>query len=489
MQMNPSLKRQSKDFEAISAAFTRSLKSLEIEPARFRALPLRQRKLALFEAIYTTAKQVSCDLKWYEDRSDLQSKHLWDFTVDQIAQHQTIVDALIAFVCLGETSFIRPLVSYLSFPEPRWSILIDSVLRAVTLEPMRGSLFRIPNDGEIFAWRKWAIENPELQQSKDYSDILLSDIGMDNVAKNYFFTQIAYPAETSFLINRNEFFQSDWKYFDEQQASFCRHALYPQLKSYEFDRFAQSIETFVLENPRESNFNTLLACTNDWISEFRLTKSMLKQDWLALISRKGVSPRTGAILYQILVYPRRERKLAREFGKELLSATGANVYLLAVITDILTQSQAATAIHRIAKAYSDIDNLPSQTRTTLFELGPMASTSINLWTKNLLSREIESLCILGGEKHPKRRGLLRDEIVALLKSNDQSLLRLRVFNDSPNPECQNFAKQVEQLYELRKPLLQQLIEDRVTNSQLVLSFLRLLLGGVSKLTRLLIGWT
>src|ERR1051326_1489392 len=141
--MKLSIDKESKEFQAVSVAFYRSLKSLEIEPTRFRALPLRQRRLALCEAIYQTAKQVSINIKWYEDRSDLQSKKLWDYSPDDIAQHQTIVDALIALVCLGESGFVRPLITYLSFPEPRWSILIDSLLRAISYEGIRGSTFRL----------------------------------------------------------------------------------------------------------------------------------------------------------------------------------------------------------------------------------------------------------------------------------------------------------------------------------------------------------
>ncbi|HMH42839.1 MAG TPA: hypothetical protein VK557_05110 [Pyrinomonadaceae bacterium] len=480
--MNLSTKQAAREFEAISEAFTRSLKSLEVEPARFRALPLRQRKLALFEAIYKTAKEVIQELDWYDDRSNLRSKRLWDFTIDQIAQHQAIVDALIAFLCLGETAFIRPLVSYLSFPEPRWSILIDSVLRAITLEPMRGSVFRIPSDAEISAWRRWAIEHSEVPKLKDFSEILLSDIGMEDVSRHYYFRQTADSAESSSLTNRNEFFQSDWKYFDERQASFCTTALYPQLKSYEFNRFAEFIESFVLQNPTEANFNTIVACTNDWISELRLPKSSLKHTWLELLAKRDVSSRTGAILYQILVYPKKDRALAREFGKELLGEE-SNVFILAVVSDILAQSQTATAIYRIAKAYSDIDDFSKQARETLDDLNPIVSTTITLWIENLFSREIESLCVLGGEKDPKRRKLLIALIANMLKSNDQSLLRLRVFKYSSNPKCQMFARQIQEFHELRKPLIRQLTEGTGSGSQIVSNYLTLIRVSFDKLNR------
>jgi hypothetical protein len=480
--MRQSPQQQTKDFEAISAAFHRSLKSLEIEPARFRALPLRQRKLAIFEAIYKTAKQVSAELDWYEDRSNLHEKKLWDFSISQIAQHQTVLDALIAFVCLGETSFIRPLVSYFAFPEPRWSILIDSVLRAITSDAMLGSVYRIPNREEVSAWRKWAIEQPDLTKLKDFSEILLLDIGTEDVRRHYFFKPNDL-VETSFLINRNEFFQSDWKYFDERQAGFCTSSLYPKLKSYQFAQFAESIEGYILENPGEGNFNTLVACTNDWISELRLAKSALKQEWLACLSDQDVSPRTGAVLYQILVYPRRDKKLASEFGEKMLGKE-SNIYVLAVVGDIMAQSQNTQAIYRIAKAYSEIDNLTDQSRNTLYGLSTLASITVTLWIENLFSREIESLCILGGERHPKKRKLLVDSVVRILSSNDQSLLKLRVFKHSANPSCQQFAKQIEEFHELRKPLIQDLDENTDSISHLVSRYLKLFCDCFNKLREL-----
>lgn len=470
--MSTSVDRKSKELEAVSVAFSRSLKSLEIEPVRFRALPFRQRKLAMCEAIYKTAKHVSGDLNWHEDRSDLQSKKLWDFSVDQIAQHQTIVDALIALVCLGESSFLRPLVSYLSFPEQRWSILIDSVLRAIAIKPTRGPIFRIPNDQELHTWRRWAIEISEPPALRDYSDILLSDIGIEEIKERHFHAYFSNSTVSSFLINRNEFFATDWEYFDEKQARFSSSDLYPQLKSYEFKRFALFLEDFVRENPSEGNFNTLVACTNDWISELHLPKSKLRENWIALISEKDVSSRTGAVLFQILVYPQKDRVLARTFSKQLLLGE-SNLYVLAVIGDILTQSQTADAINRIARVYSAIDELSEQMQTTLYDLGPMASTMLRLWFKNLVSREIENLCIVGGEKQSKKRELLLESMCSVLRLHDHSIMKLRVLSGSSNRESREFGKQIEVFYELRREIFDNLMENDRTTSSLVSSYLRL----------------
>ncbi len=469
--MNTSVQRKSKEFEAVSIAFTRSLKSLEIDPVRFRALPLRQRKLAICEAIYKTAKHVSSELDWYEDRSNLQSKKLWDFTIDQISHHQTVVDALIALVCLGESSFLRPLVSYLSFPEQRWSILIDSVLRAIAIEPARGPMFRIPSEQALHTWRKWAIENSELPELRDYSDILLSDIGIEGIKDQHFSVYFSKSALSSSLINRNELFQTDWEYFDQKQASFSSTKLYPQLKSYEFERFVVFLEGFVRDNPSEGNFNTLVACTNDWINELRLPKSALRQNWLALLSEKDLSSRTGAVLFQILVYPHKDKALARAFGKELLRGE-TNLYVIAVISDILTQSQAPDAIKRIARMYSRIDDVSDQIQSTLYELGPMASVTFQLWIRNLISRELENLCIVGGEKQGKRRELLVRSMYKVLRLHDEPIVKLTGLRDSSNPECREFGEQLELFHKLRRDIFDEPTDTERNTSRLVSSYLR-----------------
>lgn len=478
--MNLFHKKRSKEFDAISVAFTRSLRNLEIEPNRFRTLPLRQRKLAMCEAIYQTAKQVSGELDWYLDRTDLHSKRLWDFTPNQIAQHQTVVDSLIALVCLGESSFVRPLVTYLSFPESRWAILIDSVLRAISVDPIRGSVFRIPTESERATWRKWAIEHPEPPKLKDYSDILLSDIGTEDIKWNFFCPPEI--SESSFLINRNEFFETEWKYFDEKQANYCTRILYSPLKSYDYNAFAESVEAFVNTNPFEGNFNTLVACVNDWINELHLSKPTLKQNWLPLVARKKVSSRTGAILFQILVYPRKDRQLAREFGKEILSKD-VNLQTLSTLTDILTQCQTANSVYRIVKLYSDIDSLSEQTRETIIGLTPMASTTLILWIKNLFSREIESLCILGGEL-PRKRSSLLDRIKKMFKSNDQAIVRLKFFEHSSNPHCQKLGLQMRYFHEHRKPFESQLDMNYLNTHLLVSNYLNVVKTTFRELKRL-----
>jgi hypothetical protein len=464
--MKLSIKKESKEFEAVSVAFYRSLKSLEIEPARFRALPIKQRRLALCEAIYKTAKQVSTTILWYQDRSSLYSKKLWDFSPDEVTQHQIIVDALIALVCLGESAFVRPLVTYLSFPEPRWAILISSLLRAISTQGIRGPTFRLPSDEERAQWRKWAIEHVEFPAVRDYSYMLLSDIGSEEVNWNL---DISEQEESALLRVRNEFFETDWKYYDEKQADYCDRFLYRSLKSYDYGAFADLLERFVSEHPQQGNFTTLVACMSDSINELHLSKSALKESWLDVLSDRKVSSRTGAILYQILVYPKTNRPLARSFGRKLFRDE-IDLNTLASVADILMQSQSVDSIYRITKTLSIIDELPKQSRERFLDLIPTISMIFFLWVSNLSSRELESFCLLGSEE-PNRRGALLESAIRNFQSNDNALVKFLVFEHSPNPDCQVFADQIKRFLEFRKPLERDLSAATPQTSELVLKYL------------------
>lgn len=458
-------KDNSKNLEAISVAFNRSLNYLEIEPARFKTLPLRQRRLALCEAIFSTAHQVDRGLNWYLDRSELQSKKLWDFSPEQIRKHQTILDSLIALVCLGETSFVRPLVTYLSFPEARWSITIDSVLRAISEEPMKGHLFRLPSESDKGMWRDWVVGQLASSELKDFGTSMSSQIGIDDIRWH---DSSSYGPANSSLINGIEFLDLNWKYFDDNQARFCGD-LYELFSARKYNEVAESIDIFVNNHPSEGNYNTIVTCLNDWIDKSELSRPAIKQRWIVLTSKRRVSPKTVAVLFQVLDYSKKDRRLAREFGKKMLGRDEVNLHLLQSIIDLLIQNRSASSIVRVAKTYSDIDQFHDQTRNILLDLAPMFSTSIIVWLSGLFSTEVENICILGAEYPPKRKPLL-DSIVKTMQANNRVVLKLKVFEHSANPECQRLGRYMREFYEFRTPFEDQL-ENQGKTSLLVSNYL------------------
>jgi hypothetical protein len=404
---------------------------------------------------------VSEGLDWYLDRSELNAKKLWDFSPEQIRKHQTILDSLIALVCLGETSFIRPLVTYLSFPEPRWSITIDSVLRAISEDSMKGPLFRLPSESDKAMWRRWAVSDFDPSGLNDFSTLLTSQIGVDDI-RWHPESSSGFPA--ALLINWDEFLAVSWKYFDEKQVRFCKK-LYEPFREQKFSEVAESIDTFVSTNPCEGNYNTIVTCLNDWMDEADLSRPAIKQHWILLAGKRKISPKAAAVLFQVLDYSRRDRKLAREFGKEMLGED-LNIHILRCLTDILIQNRSASSIYRLAKTYSDIDECRDQTRFLLLDLAPMFTTTVIVWLGSMFSTELEDICILGAEAPPKRQHLL-DSILKVVRVNNRAVMRLRVFENSTNPECQMLGHYMRKLYEIREPFSHKL--GRHENTSLLVS--------------------
>lgn len=443
--------------EILSAALSRSLENLGIDIVRFQTLALGERKLALCEAIYRTAGHARTEIDWYADRSELYVKELWDFSPAQIDQHQTMVDALIALVCLGEVSYVRPLVAYLSFPEPRWSILICPVLEAVSKKFIRTPPYSIPSASELSGWRKWAVKQAEPPSLKDYGDILLSEFDVGKMKLEW----SSEWSDFSWLLKRNEFLFTPWKYFNENEAKYCALKLYEPLKREDWTAFADTLEQYVYAEKSASNFKTIVACINDTMRELKLSKTRLKEDWLSIVSKGIIRPFTALVLFQILEQPGKDRRLAYEFAEQLLGK-GTSASTISTIVDLLLQSRSSHSIYRITKTFAELDKEPATTREILNDLYPMASHLASLWITNLFATEMEYLIILGCEQ-PKSRSTLLRLVAKRFTDNDKEFLKLSEFQHSDSPDCRLFSYKMKVLSDLREPL-QRHLRDRDINT-------------------------
>ncbi|MEK6286448.1 MAG: hypothetical protein AABO57_11955 [Acidobacteriota bacterium] len=443
--------------EILSTALSRSLENLGIDIVRFQTLALGERKLALCEAIYRTAGHARTEIDWYADRSELYMKELWDFSPAQIDQHQTMVDALIALVCLGEVSYVRPLVAYLSFPEPRWSILICPVLEATSKKFIRTPTYSIPSASELSAWRKWAVKLAEPPILKDYGDILLSEFDIGKMKLEW----SSELSDFSWLLMRNEFFVTPWKYFNESEAKYCALRLYEPLKSGDWTDFADTLEQYVYAERPASNFKTIVACINDIMRELNLSRTRLKEEWLSIVSKGTIRPFTALVLFQILERPGKDRQLAYEFAEQLLGK-GTSTSTISTMVNLLLQSRSGHSVYRIIKTFAELDKEPARIRDILSDLYPMASHLASLWITNLFATEMEYLIILGSEQ-PKSRSTLLGIVAKKFTDNDKDLLKLSEFQHSENPDCRLFSYKMKILSDLREPL-QRHLHDRDINT-------------------------
>lgn len=444
--MNEKTIHKSKSFEAISNAFDSSLQNLGIEITRFRAMPLEQRKLAFREAIIKIAGPKINEIDWLEDRSELHDKELWDFSPEQILNHQIIVNALIALVCLGEATYVRPLITYLSFPEKRWSILIEPVLKAVLKKSIQGPIYRLPNKSNLSKWHIWALNQSYEPYLEDYSMILLTKLGEEKV--KWYHYQSNETSDSSWLVSKDEFKNSKWMYFNDYDANYCALRLYPELESNNFYKFIINLDEHIKEHPFERNYDTLVSCIRDKMSESNLSNRKLKRCYLKAVQEKNISPLTIAITFRVFPSSTKNRRLANQVAKKM-AGTDSDRLIISIVSDLLTKSVNDKAVYRLVNFCSNIDEMSEMKKNLVFDLNPLISRHLNHWLSNLFFNESESLCLLGSEDQHNREDLfelLKDQF----KKNDKSLLKLTQFQKSSDDKCQWLGNKFEELYDLRQ---------------------------------------
>jgi hypothetical protein len=474
------IKENSKAIEAISYAFKRSLEDLGIEPVRFHAIPPQQRKLAIREAIYNITGQKITEIDFLLDRSDFQSKQLGDFSPEQIRQHKTVIDALIAMVCLGDTTFIRPLITYLSFPEPRWPIFIEPVLRAVLKKSIHGPIYRLPTEEERFKWRIWALKQITKTTLEDYSPILLSQIGDEEIRWDHFSSSDS--SDSSWLVLKDDIFKPKSKYYNYSDANFCTYNLFPSLKNHNFTVFVKLLDNFIKENPNKTNYDTISACIKDTISELDLSSKSLKNNYLNVIDDKELSPMTFVVLFWGLDFTK-NRILANKLSRKI-AGEDSNHFIITTMSDIFTKSENINAIHRYAKVFKNFDEFSDNNRDALFELAPIIYVNLIRWIVYIFTSEIESISILGCENPLKRKNLF-PHITMQFEFNNKSLMKLIEIKKSLNSNCQEFGCKILELYEDRQEFKKSFLDnDEITTTLLTLEYQKMINSWLSEFTEL-----
>lgn len=454
---------KSKAIEAVSDGFNRSLANLSIQPARFRAMPLQQRKLAIREAIYEITGQTLNEIDYLLDRSNFRSKCLAEFSPEQIRQHKTVVDALIALVCLGDPTFIRPLIIYLSFPERRLSIIIEPILRAVLKKSIHASIYRLPTDKDISNWRSWAmrVTQPTME---DYSNILLTEIGDEKIKWHHFSS--SEPSDSSWLATKDVFFKSKLKYFSYNDADFYTEKLFPSLKKQDYSKFIDSLDDFVIKNPNKGDFDIITACINDTIKELDLPSSSLKKYCLNFKDDRKLSPRTYIILFWGLGFTK-NRRLANKFSLKIAGENSTRP-IITIISDILTKSENVNTINLYANIFKELDGFSDDNIEALFELAPITIRIIFRWMRNMFSSEIESISIMGCEHSSKRKEFF-PFISSQFMDNDKLLNKLAEIKKSSNHICQEFGIKILILYDSRQKFQKSFLDNDDIDTELSIS--------------------
>jgi hypothetical protein len=247
--------------EFISTAFARSLDNLGINSSRYQGLPRTQRKLALCEAIQSTTMKLLPDFEPLRETGLLSQRRLEDFSPEQVFSHRVFLDANIALACLGETAVIRYLINYLSFPEPRWRILIEPVLRSLCRQPPRGHLgYHLPKRQQVLAWCEWALTRSETIPSFDFSVDLLSE-GYVRHKRAVSTTRVKFvPWIESWTAP-----EFSCKYFYSTQAEFAESHLEQPFERRDFHQVVKRLDGYIRANQSHyTSFATLSAALHDF---------------------------------------------------------------------------------------------------------------------------------------------------------------------------------------------------------------------------------
>lgn len=450
--------------DVVSAALHGAMERLGIESARFRAMPSSQRRLALCEAIYRTASKGTVGSSWIKERAELGQTPIERFSPEQIQQHRIVVDALTALVCLGESTFVRSLVSYLSFPEPRWSITIDSVLRAVVFGESDPP-YRLPNQTNLCEWRQWAVKQRLQPKMSNFSEYLITQMGAEEETWHERTSRDASGVTWLALARPNV--APAWHCFSEPQAYFCAHSLYPALDESDARRLVGALDAYLKEHLHAKNFGTLVACLSDELPHRRLRLDDLTTYCLSATHDRSISPTCAVLVYQAVSAGRGNKELTRSFADALFGSQGSR-RLRRIATFFLEDSSTTRAIHSIAWTFRRTERFPDRVARALDELAPRATGMIFRWLSRLFATEVESACLVGLET-PAARSTLISWATHRFKRHDKALLHLSYLCDSSDASYRKIGTQVGELYKRRWRVRAELSKRSYTDPRALLS--------------------
>lgn len=424
--------------EVVFSAFSRSLENLGIDSNRYRGLPRAQRRLALCEAINSTARKLLPSFEPLRETGFLPSRKPEDFSPEQLRSHKTFVDAAIALACLGENSVVRHLINYLSFPEPRWRMVIEPVLRSLCQRPPKGSLaYQIPSKRQVEAWCEWALMRSAAPQCTDYtSDIL---------AESFTSASPLRRLKTTFYSPRLECWNThalEFKYYNAGQAEFARKTLEHHILANDYHQVVNHLDDYIRSHHASSiHFGTLSAAISDCFQENYIENSLSR--WLEAIDRIKPHAITFHVFYYSLPQSQRSRRLARKFSQSL-AKTYQEPALTVALTDLFDDTKETRFEHII-----DAMLTPLSSQRALKDLGAVIAWRATDSIRSRFASEVQNLILLHSIPE-KRRDRFADRLRVRFTEDDKVFGQLCRFVNVKNDELSSIGAIAQRLLEARK---------------------------------------
>lgn len=396
----------------LAAGLERSLSSLGIAQQKYANLPKNLRRLALKQAVGEVIRQHAHGFNWFEERSNLSTAEISDFTQDQIRNHQSLLDGLIALASLGDLDVLPALTSYLYFPEPRWSVLALPILESFFAADIETPVYRFPSRQEkqklkIAVLKGQAHLFRMHGQSKSTADSLKFEFkhgGQFPEPKNETHTNLDHSGKAF----------SSWRFLSDNQLNYCYERIAPHIKRGNYREALYSINSYLHNNPSDRNYETISASVRDWLKIYESdSNSFAKTCEFFLREERPINLSLVNVLYDCLKDDKKEKdkQLCENLASWSLSKKRKSYRKhLAKLLMAMQEPELSVSLDTVLKKFSLFED--SKEKDAFHIDGEAISKFFETWITNLLRKEIEGLILVGtdlpADRHPSLRIFSRE---------------------------------------------------------------------------------
>lgn len=430
--------------QILAGALASALEQLGIDEARFAALGIEQRRLALCEALFRIGKRVADDVRWLHE-GFIFKPTLASYSPDHIDAHYKLLHALTGLVCLGQTAYLRPFVSYLSFPEPRWAMKVDAVLQAITRQPMRRPVYRIPQQRVLGRWRRWAVGLSPVPKVSDYSTSVLRYPSRVRLHWNAYMHN--EDSDALWLLSTATSGPASAQYFDHRSAAICATQLYPDFRPATLRRFVDRLDDLLQTQPdaRQAHYETIVASLRDHVADSKHSTRQLLTALFDDVDGSHLHPRCVVIMFRVFATQRDELPLAEHMVRWGFKDRAPADHWPA-LGDIVLKRIDSNSVIRVLDFKSTARFAP--TEAVASGLDPLIHQMVALYVRSLVSSELWNLSLASGVPRPSR-STIRDTVNRQWDVHNRFIRSLTRFRDSEDPDCRRLAGWMSEFLRLR----------------------------------------
>src|SRR5579859_1274793 len=373
--------------DVLHECFTDALNSLGVSYSRYINLPFHIRKTSLSFDVH---KLVAESLENANiDQIDFSTIEIYDLSEDEIDSHLRILNASFVLTCLGHRAYVKRLVSYLDFPEARWKIKIDYLLKL--LLGKKNIEINIPSYKESLKYQDSFVRNKFYYNIPQFSEELL---GRHSDKKDYY-EYLNFFSEDHLHLSNEALTIGKWMYptLDEIR---CAEFFYLNSYSRLSNKFSD-LHLFIswfdesIDNSKVIFINTITETVKDVFQSLNINKK--SEFWLPILNEKTIKPLTSIFFFKIIANEDNSQQLAGQFVDKFIESDLKASYFKA-FSDIYQCKYEPESIVRISRLLRLSAELSDNTRSKLNKLTPVLNSCITNYVSNVYISELESLKLI-----------------------------------------------------------------------------------------------